>query len=634
MGIRLSSLALAATAAAAVDVPAGATIMSDCYAINGNGYAWSTTLSYLSEALSVQARQAREEEAKSGNPVFVHQACLTGGSSGSAVVGVWQNLLKNDNIVSSEGYEIDLQVNNVALGPSRVYTPDELENLSKAMRFVALGVDFTTLEVGEFLPPYGIETLLGKTIDDNGDIVDLSPNVPNWWKENSDPYTAQVLFTQKALVARNVRPEDWDVSVRTAIYTSPGTWWDFMSFDSEQLTNVAQQNAGSNALSILDDVPDVDDVDKVEILKRLGQWARAAGNTVNQRAYSEGKSESPWNDRIKLPTNIETNSTLNTMLKENIDNGLCTITFSVLFDNQAALDANGDAKPAYEQARPVLACNKKTIEVILNSEAYQNDLKAEFGDPNNDAPISRFVLVTVTRYYDALNFGIREPTMFRTLSGGMNELGMSMYYDPKKDFVDNREPQFTLVDTNGAIKPVIAVLGGYPTSNMSGLIQSYYSRGLFEALKVKVSDGNGKAFARHNRFQKGGAFPLFAFKVIDTILSGDDPEVATANRAKYAVFDAVYDKKVPAEFADSSDSVHKILSNPTKIDWNLESSNPLPAALAGTSFMLTPRSIRQTREFLDGDYTYRKPVYVPGQASIEKFETAMLRTDKKPLIPV
>jgi hypothetical protein len=640
MGIRLSSLALAATAAAARFVENDATVISNCYAVNGNGFAWAASLSYLSEALDVQAKQARDEETASGKKVYVHQACITGGSSGAAVVGVWQNLLKNPDLVDPNGTFVQgVEVNNVTLGDVRVYSPGELETLATAMRFVAMGVDANIPELGQFLPGYALELLIGKVLNDQGKLVDAVPNKPNWWKQTNDPYKAQVLFVQKALVARNVRPADWATPLRTAIYEAPGNFFDFESFDTEKLVDIASKNGVQGPTGILLDNSDVADVDKMEVLRRLGQWARDAGNQVNERAYFEQSSTTRWGQRIERDASINTDSTLNTMLKEDLDNGFCTMTFSVLYDDQAALDAvtNADGestKPTYEQARPVLACSEETINVILNSEAYQRDLlKEENSPPDSDAPISRFVLVALGTYYEALNYGIREPKLFRILAGEMQQLGMTKFYDPKKDFEANSVPQFQLVDTNGANggkKPAIAVLGGYPSSQIMSVIQSYYTRSLFQGLKDKVS--GGKVLARHNHFRKGGAPPTFALEVIEEILSDGDEALATTNKAAYDEFIAVYDKKVPDEFKSLSDDDNEIVSLPTKVDWTLTGqTNPLPAALATTSFMLAPRGVGQTRSSLDAARTYTGQVYVPGQEAIVQYEIAQARTDKEPI---
>ena len=67
--------------------------MTQCFAINGNGYDWASTLSALAASMRVRADEAAALQASTGESVLIYPHCITGGSSGSAVVGVYLNAI-------------------------------------------------------------------------------------------------------------------------------------------------------------------------------------------------------------------------------------------------------------------------------------------------------------------------------------------------------------------------------------------------------------------------------------------------------------------------------------------------------------------------------------------------------------
>ena len=69
-----------------------------CFAPQGNGGNWASTLGWLSEAVKMRVETAIQRQAKTGKKIGLDFSCMTGGSSGSAATVVVMQLLANQNL--------------------------------------------------------------------------------------------------------------------------------------------------------------------------------------------------------------------------------------------------------------------------------------------------------------------------------------------------------------------------------------------------------------------------------------------------------------------------------------------------------------------------------------------------------
>lgn len=559
------------------------TIMMDCFSVNGNGFNWAATLSFLSEALSVKAKQAEEKAKDTGKDVYIYPWCIIGGSSGSAVVGVYLNLLRNEELFHDDPVlQIDaIPVGNgVVFNNSRLFKPSQLRKLSDALRFITYTVDFTNDETAAFLPRYlGSKIGLG------------SKNVLEWWKENMNPFPAQVLFSVHALMARYVTKPEYDVPVKQMLEESGVTGWiDWGNSELSKLESISSSMNMTKGHSVMESPTDKNDTDyesKKKIKKAQYWWAKKVGHRVNQRLYSQAGKGAAYRLRLVAP-DIDQDTPLNTMLKEKLHDGFATMAMGVLFDTEAAMLQNKHITPVYADARPIIACNSNTAQVILNDPSYREDVK------NSSSFISRFVIIVVESYFEAYNFGVREPYTFRILAKTLDEFGVKSMYDPLQDENDNGRLTYKLVNSKDV---AVAVLGGYATGNMMALFQSYYISGLSQSMASNAP--HATIMMRQTRFLKTTP-PSFALSVIDKLLCGpEDGENYAANKEKaredWKAFEAAYDLNVPDMFEKLNVTA---IADQVKVDWGVQGST-LPPAAGGESYIIDPRSVQAVRKSLD-----------------------------------
>lgn len=603
MGASVAVLAfscLALGAHAAIEKPAhsftveeDAIILADCFVVQGNGYQWGTSLSYLAEALSVRARDAFELKEQSEKKVYLYDSCVIGGSSGSASVGVYMNLFRNLDIVENRELILpkDLIVNGVNLGKVRVYDPDDMNTLSRLLRFIAMGTDFTAKELLFFLPRV-VSGQLGLVHD----------NVPNWWRQNMDPYAAQVLFAEHALMIRNAKRSDIDVSVKDALDETKWIIGPLLEYARE--IGFASDKSSTGADFATDylkhsekEIPE----DSDKLLKYMNKWANEAGHDINERVYKDAGAHYG----TRLLSNIDADTPINDMFKEPLADGVCTMAFAVPFDDIETLKQR-KRMATYDEAKPFVACNAKTIQIILNSEEYRKDVKAKLPF------ILDYKFVAVNTYYEAYNFGIREPGVFQVLSGEMAaDLGMTNYYDPAKDTSHTFEMSAT--DGTGSCgTPALAVLGGYGTAEMMAIPNSYLAMGIFEALEITMP--SGQVVMNQERIGKDSEFPnVFAREVIRKMLCGplkhsDYERKYEENLAKWDDRHAFFVHHVPEKVEKMSDRMRLFGST---INW--KSLTLLPSTGDGTTYAVIPRAIPRCRATLERQrfHKVRDDIYCP-----------------------
>lgn len=175
-------------------------LIVQCGTPQGNGGNWAATLGWIAEDWMTLSERATLIQSKTSRPTYVFMRCMSGGSSGSAATNVTMNLLKNQAVLKSEPDSSDLW----DIG---FFTPSEVRDYARAMRFLANSVDMNVTETAYFfltmfeemiaaqlqesagseslqeLAKRHKDRLLGKIVfQHGGNSSSRESNGANWWK--------------------------------------------------------------------------------------------------------------------------------------------------------------------------------------------------------------------------------------------------------------------------------------------------------------------------------------------------------------------------------------------------------------------------------------------------------------------
>jgi len=564
---------------------------------NGNGYDWASTLSALAASMQVRAEEAAAMEASNGARVLIYPHCIAGGSSGSAVVGVYLNALRNAEIFKPQTVGNVIQIPEVQLigGASThnalLYSPRQLLLVARLLRYISLGLDFTLDEL-VYSAYDGAKTHFGPA----------SNATLHWWKRILAPYAAQVLFAEHAYIARHTVLSQVDAPVHHVLEKTRIE--ELLRVD---LGSYVQQNGPVDAIGVVEQaaaVPADSEAYKhaLALLKAQGMWAKHTGQSLaEERATFDGTS---WRSRLTQTRSADT--PLTDTFDESLGDGISTAPMGVLFDSKEDLKMQNNTPPTYAQQRALIICNDQTARVILASRMYRADILA-------DAPFARrYVIVVVHTYFEAFNMGVREPFTFDVLSGTMQELGIRYIYDPLRDQSNSDDFTFTLQSTD-KLKTALAIVGGYPTAEIMALGQSWYFDGLVQSLREAAPSAT--LVAHHTRILKTTP-PTFATKVIKELLSGSAAAVnytsiVAANIADWALWGCDFQSRVVEQYATLNVGSTHVNADTVKVQWNHAGPGiwKLPAATGQTSYAMTPRGVAAARKQLNSTLSSKDVFY-------------------------
>jgi len=608
------------------------TIMVDCFTINGNGFDWASSISVITETLNQRARIGEEEEQRTGRGVLMYLDCMVGGSSGSAVMGVYRNLLKNEEIWKGEAeppYEVDSipVVGGRRLSNVRLYRPAHVRKLSRLLRFIALGLDFTRAEIAMFLP-YHVR----------GDIIRCPDQKLLWWDQCFSPDAIYTLFQEHALMAKYATGIDFEsISVRDMLEESGVCWLRWGCVD--HLVAIAEEYGLTDATGVLmaDVSRDNEELyeDLMELYLAQHIWARKAGHRINSRLYR--MAGNIYSTRL-VRASIDGSTPINNMMRELLNNGMCASAIMVPFDSHDAMMASIDTRPLYENTRVAFICNHDTANMILANERYRTDV--HFGADGTAPMLHRYVILVASTYLQAFDIACREPFMLPINAERLADMGIESFYDPNLEYRTlcaqpgpgqclDVELQFQLRSTSmpvqvfdeSSVDYTMAVLGGYPPADIMAFMNGYLAESIFLSMQSAAhavswseprSYTQAKVDMRHTRFMKTVA-PAFALRVIRNLLSGNDTapdydDRAQRNLADWDTWNELYSSYWEqsgrfqehiggelswAEIPSDSTFPHPddlFETKATMVDWGIEGAL-LPRAVAGQSYWITARAV-------------------------------------------
>lgn len=105
-------------------------VFLECAVVQGNGFNWAATIGWMAGQFERAALRAEAFEARNpGQSAFVDPYCFTGSSSGGAVASLLDRLLTNPRLVAPR--------------PSGLLSPQETRDLSEALIFLGLSMNFS-----------------------------------------------------------------------------------------------------------------------------------------------------------------------------------------------------------------------------------------------------------------------------------------------------------------------------------------------------------------------------------------------------------------------------------------------------------------------------------------------------------
>ena len=544
----------------------------------GNGYNWAATLSWLSEQLMAAYREG--QALKASNPdrdIVVDLASFGGGSSGSAVALVLDALKTNNGLLADKDSIV-----------SEFFSLERVRRIAMTLRFLALGSDFHKFIVGSTAFRLGAERLK-YDLDLISEIISFVPDFigrgrPNQWKHQMDTTVVVSDFGRMIFFAQNVSWAEIDQSISQ-----------FQGYDKWR--KIAKKNPEFGKLffqiqSIYELIqPEMGRTYSAKTLEQLNQFtawqaksikgqvkhsirARVSRFIDDTRRFNNAMTPEP-SDSSKIEKNKFAKS-----LALPMGSGIMTIALAAPFKDYAEIQSHfkNGGKVDYTELKAYILCSEETAERILNSEYYQNAIRAR------DPFISRYRIAVVDQRWAAMNMSVREPELLNELVENLDssDVRIKKIYDPDADI----KKEFRLVDSDLAEKRGVFVIGGFPLPEVTGRIQTYFHR-------ARVDELIERGFAtlpRYHMFSKPAAKGLaatFAGKQLAGVLNQRGELGAKENLEDWAKWIESFSQSEPLLLETENTLLVKTL-----MDWDISKT---PSALAGLNRVLVPMAVNEAR---------------------------------------
>jgi len=515
-------------------------IVRHCMVVKGNGANWASTLAFMSQTLEIKAIEARTLAQATGEPVLVSLNCFAGASSGAAAAVVYAALLRNPYL-SKDTSDASLR------------SPEELENLSKALRFLSIATDYTFKEKFQLIHS-AVRFAL------SGGLVDFENS--GWWQKFfMEDDVAISLFGKLAVVARHLQPSDFNRSIHSV--TSEGTANLVTRYNIKSIVDLPMW-------AFIRDIPYF----KSEVGTQLHRLYREQAQIIHKVSENIYRSAG-GNDFL-----------LDTLLLEPMPDGFC-MGAMVEFSEVGKLSKK---LPAYDQLRTMVICNQNTIHAIRSHPDYSNYL-AQF------APYSRrMIFASAMNLKSAFRISIREYQIFKAQLETFQTAGISAYYEDKTEFVANHLPQLK--------RGMFGNLGGWVPEKVLAIPMSWYL----------ASQDNEHVLVNHlsmfGYLSDGKVGPFSDIWFLRTIMGHNgrenpvfENELYVKNMFRdYRAYQEVLDKV----FLDGPLGKYKLDYRTTKVNWNLHLA---PAALTGEGINLLAMTLNETKRMEGDQGASNMPIY-------------------------
>jgi hypothetical protein len=511
-----------------------ANLIVQCASPQGNGGNWATTLGWIAEEWMVLSERANFLQESTNRPTYVFMRCMSGGSSGSGATNVTMNLLKNKKVLKNA--EVD------TLWEEGFFTPEQVKDYARAMRFLANSVDMNVKEHIIFFASMFRESRIAKNQRDM--------QTADWWEGAvaSGP-VAVADFGKLAHAAGMVTSEHVNTPIDQILS------WETLEkiyghFKFAAFLNAGQETASFLLAKVFDGLKRLSSAEeKITTLQKVAQFAQAE-RIQNAADFVIYKDRTKLNCGTKSPTcripaaimkvgwadirNKDPNGhpevryayhflieaaqafhagfTVDTIIADAksaasspqqpnpfarqmrlndsdprlttliapMDPGYFTVTTAALTDSDEYSNNN---KPNYKDIKMVIFGSDDTMQMIKNSALYNShtsNCKDNRSRKSSPNFTCRFVLASVDKAVYSLLPSVREP-------GLMNEL-----YLPAQKGSEEEDP-YEHMGINSFFDPVrperniaqtkFAVTGGWPDRRISNWMMMYYLDSLLSTEK-------------------------------------------------------------------------------------------------------------------------------------------------------
>lgn len=556
------------------------TIIQVCGTTQGNGYNWSSTISWLATSLLDAKERALEIEKKNpGAQVGIVANCFAGASSGSGVTGLYDAVLTNSNL-SREEFS---RLTNDPLPGDRIMTADEVDKIAKTLRFVAIGSDFTRIH-----QVWTVVRTVGRNVVNR--IPFIGRGYRGMWKEQ---LTAQVALADFATYTLFGQYVPWNI-VDSEIKAGEGFLKDFgpENFETEEVKRIV---ANYSKVHQLFEMPNIDqmsealerDLEKLEeMFWAVSRHTRSELHKVNQAIYFEQGHRGYLHRRDRGAKPVTNSRAVQNPLQRVMNlkptRGFMTLTMGLPFDDMDKLNqAVKNRGFPYDDMRAFVFMTRETADELLASEEYQKVMKEA------DVDLSKFIIAVVDEEFGnrftMVNSSIREPILLDELAGELSgdSIRVQAIYDPSKD----PQKTFRLVELVGnQSNRSVFVLGGFPYEDISTWMSSFFQ---IDAWKKLFSQAD-RVVPLHHLF---GSYigvgeerkNSFASKRVLSPLLNNGQEGSAEHLVKWERWVNLLDEKLRPLMAG-----YGIPFTRTKYKWGPKSN--IPAMISGRSAVLVANS--------------------------------------------
>lgn len=522
-----------------------------CLVPQGNGGNWGSTLGWMSEQLTQRA----VSEKIRGQVTSFHLGCMAGGSSGSAATALYMTLLNNQNLFPGKN-------------SNGLYSIEEMELLGRALRFIALSIDYDLDQSLRFWS----ELIASKAKDVALPSTSATPSMtsPSWWeKELINPDTLLTDASSTFLIAKHLTRSDIDSTINTGGFSEENT-----KFLNER--NILKLSDLSEYEGI-SSIPD----ESTSESKLLHLLLKLRSITTTQITKARLRTTIPaheYSDRYKIGVSKDSpDSSHKSILESPMANGFCTVAMASILTEVS--DSDLSVAPDYSTMRTVVFCNKETIETIISNKEYQNHVQS------GHKYASRFLFAVTPNIRGAVGPSVREPGLMAELLDSHigNYLTTDYVYDPKVDSsfkltkISEKYPS-----ENNRRGYFFAIGGGFVARKIAAWPLSYYQ----EALEQRYYGQLGASYISIFGKPDSKVDEDFGENVIRTVFSSSE-SLGKVNVADWHAFQQSWCQTFSSKLSSGERVANSVLMN-----WDV---TKIPAVQAGSSYVLVAKSINATR---------------------------------------
>jgi hypothetical protein len=322
-------------------------LLAHCFAPQGNGGNWASTLGWMSEEIHLRIVEA-EALQKSGKSVGIHLGCMVGGSSGSVAAATLSAVLENKNLLPGRTAQSPLSI-------------AEATKAMRALRFVAQAADLNPAELAVFYIQVLRRQGQKKVLDTVNKVVPSSST--EWWTGSTvDPKKMLVDFAGSVRLAATLTPEVLDKRIGAALKGNQ-----LESYNKRGI-KLATELPNFPALNQVPEKQSAEGKILAAGFEEQSKFLKTSGDNFLRSQFGIGEYLSRYGADLSANGG---SSKLKQTLDAQFSDGICTISMVLI----ARSEQDTSTIPDYKELSPTVFCNEATVVKIVSSALYQNHVK-------------------------------------------------------------------------------------------------------------------------------------------------------------------------------------------------------------------------------------------------------------------